>query len=91
MANLKQMIDAGATIVDVRTVEEFSEEAYPNALNIPVDEMMARLTEFGDKNKPVIVYCASGARSAYAARILKNAGYVEVVNAGGLYDMPEMG
>ena len=39
-------------------------------------------------NTPVIVYCASGARSAYAARILKNAGYKDVVNAGGLYDMP---
>ncbi len=90
MATLTDMIKAGAKIVDVRTPEEFNEEAYPNAVNIPVDEMQARLSEFGDKNAPLIVYCASGARSAYAARLLKNAGYADVVNAGGLYDMPEM-
>lgn len=90
MATLTDMIKAGAKIVDVRTPEEFNEEAYPNAVNIPVDEMHARLSEFGDKNAPLIVYCASGARSAYAARLLKNAGYADVVNAGGLYDMPEM-
>lgn len=90
MADLEQMIKAGAKIVDVRTQEEFNEEAYPNAVNIPVDQVVARINEFGEKNTPLIVYCASGSRSAYAARILKNAGFVEVVNAGGLYDMPEM-
>jgi phage shock protein E len=36
----------------------------------------------------VVLYCASGARSGVAARILKQAGYAEVVNAGGLGDMP---
>ncbi|MGE5314788.1 MAG: rhodanese-like domain-containing protein [Acidobacteriota bacterium] len=90
MSGLAEKIRAGATIVDVRTAEEFDEERYPNALNIPVDEVQARLQEFGDKTKPVIVYCASGARSAYAARILKSAGYTDVTNAGGLYDMPEL-
>jgi phage shock protein E len=88
MSDLMNKIQAGAKIVDVRTPEEFSEEAYPNAVNIPVDEMQTRLNEFGEKTKPILVYCASGARSAYAARILKNAGYTDVINAGGLYDMP---
>ncbi len=91
MATLADKIKAGAKIVDVRSPEEFGEEAYPNAVNIPVDEMASRMSEFGDKNGSLIVYCASGARSAYAARMLKNAGYMDVVNAGGLYDMPEMG
>ncbi len=88
MATIADKIKAGAKIFDVRTAEEFSEEAYPNAVNIPVDEMAGRMSEFGDMNSPIIVYCASGARSAYAARMLKNAGYMDVVNAGGLYDMP---
>ncbi len=88
MATIADKINAGAKIFDVRTPEEFNEEAYPNAVNIPVDSMMARIDEFGDKNAPIILYCASGARSAYAARLLKNAGYADVVNAGGLYDMP---
>lgn len=90
MSSLMQKIKSGARIVDVRSREEFSEEAYPNAVNIPVDEMHNRMPEFGDKDKPVILYCASGARSAYATRILKNAGYLDVVNAGGLYDMFEL-
>ncbi|MFA5832183.1 MAG: rhodanese-like domain-containing protein [Bacteroidota bacterium] len=88
MSSLADKISNGAKIVDVRTVEEFNEEAFPNAVNIPVNEVQLRMSEFGDKNSSVIVYCASGARSAYVARMLKNAGYTDVVNAGGLYDMP---
>jgi phage shock protein E len=90
MSGIEEMIKSGAKIVDVRTPEEFNEEAYPNAINIPVDAVQSRITEFGETDKPIIVYCASGARSAYASRMLKNAGYKNVVNAGGLYDMPNM-
>lgn len=88
MSGLKEKIKSGAKIVDVRTYDEFIEEAYPNAINIPVDEVPARLNEFGQMDTPIIVYCASGARSAYAARILKSIGYKDVINAGGLDDMP---
>jgi phage shock protein E len=88
MSELLDKIKAGAKIVDVRSPEEFEEEHFPNALNISAEQVQARLAEFGDKNKPVIVYCATGSRSAYAARILKMAGYTDVTNAGGLYDMP---
>ncbi len=88
MSGLMNKIQSGAKIIDVRTPEEFNEEAYPNAVNIPVDQIQERITEFGEKTKPILVYCASGARSAYAARLLKNAGYTDVINAGGLYDMP---
>ena len=38
----------------------------------------------------VVLYCASGARSAMAARMLSASGFKKVVNAGGLYDMPGM-
>lgn len=88
MAGLVEKIKGGAMIVDVRTAEEFNDDHYPKALNIPVDEMVDRLTEFGDTSQPVIVYCATGSRSAYAARVLRSAGYSDVINAGGLYDMP---
>lgn len=88
MSGLKEKIKAGAKIVDVRSYEEFNEEAYPNAINIPVDEVQARINEFGQLDNPIIVYCASGSRSAYAAKILKSYGYKDVVNAGGLDDMP---
>lgn len=90
MAGLVEKLKSGAKIVDVRTVEEFEEEHYPNSINIPVDQVQFRINEFGDKNSPIVVYCASGARSAYAARILKSVGYTDVINAGGLYDMPQL-
>ena len=89
MSTLQDKIN-NAKIIDVRTPEEFGEEAYPNAINIPVNQIQARIEEFGDKTKPVIVYCASGSRSAYAAMILKSLGYSDVTNAGGLDDMPNM-
>ncbi len=83
---VKQKIEAGAVIVDVRTPEEFRDRAYPGALNIPVSSLVARMAEI-PKDKPVIVYCASGARSASAARTLRQAGYRDVLNAGGLDDI----
>ncbi|HVN48613.1 MAG TPA: rhodanese-like domain-containing protein [Bacteroidota bacterium] len=90
MSTIEEKIKSGALIVDVRTAEEFEEEHFPNALNIPVDQVQQRISEFGAKDKPVVLYCASGARSAYATRMLRSMGYTDVVNAGGLSDMPGM-
>jgi phage shock protein E len=84
---VKQKLDSGATIVDVRTPEEFRDGAYPGAKNIPLSELGTRMGEI-PKDKPVVLYCASGARSLSAARAMKQAGYVDVINAGGLGDMP---
>jgi phage shock protein E len=89
MSSLSEIINEGALIVDVRSVEEFDEEHYPGALNIPVDEVHVRLHEFGAKERSVVLYCASGVRSAYAAKLLKGAGFTRVINAGGLGDMPD--
>ncbi len=84
-----EKIQAGAKIVDVRTPDEFADEAYPNAVNIPVNELQSRIDELGNKSSSIVVYCASGGRSALAARMLNAYGFTDVVNAGGLYDMPE--
>ena len=83
---VKQKIGAGATIIDVRTPEEFRDGAYPGAINIPLSDL-TRLTAI-PQDRPVVLYCASGARSASAARTLRQAGFTDVVNAGGLADMP---
>lgn len=88
MNAVEQKIKAGARIVDVRTWDEFEDEHFPGAVCVPVDEIMAKAEELGPKNTPIVLYCASGARSAYAARILKSMGFADVTNAGGLYDMP---
>jgi phage shock protein E len=82
-----QKIEAGARVVDVRSQEEFRDGAYAGAVNIPLPDLGRRLAEI-PRDKPVVLYCASGARSAMAARVLRQAGYPDVVNAGGLGDMP---
>jgi phage shock protein E len=85
---IRDMIKAGAKIIDVRAKGEFEDEAYPGAVNIPLNILPAKLDELGPKDKPIVLYCASGARSATAARLLKQAGFTNVVNAGGLDSMP---
>jgi len=86
--NVKEMIKAGAKIVDVRSPAEFADGAYPGAVNIPLGILEVKLEELGPKDGPIVLYCASGARSAQAARLLKQAGFTGAVNAGGLDDMP---
>jgi len=76
-------IAAGATVLDVRSEAEFRGGAYRGALHIPLQELAARLSRI-PRDRPVVVYCASGTRSAMAARILRKAGYPDVSNAGGL-------
>jgi phage shock protein E len=87
-SELKALLDGKATVVDVRTPAEFAAGHHPRAKNIPVDELESRLAEFGDKSKPVVVYCASGNRSGRAKQILEAAGFQNVVNAGGYRDLP---
>jgi phage shock protein E len=82
-----EKIKAGAKIVDVRSPEEFRAGFYPGAVNIPVSDLARRMGEI-EKDRAVVVYCASGGRSGVAAQLLKRAGYADVVNAGGLGDMP---
>lgn len=84
---VRQKLAAGATVVDVRTPGEFRGGAYPGALNVPLQELAARLAEI-PRDRPVVLYCASGARSGIAAARLAKAGFADVVNAGGLHSMP---
>ncbi|KRQ87073.1 Coenzyme A disulfide reductase [Caloramator mitchellensis] len=74
-------------IIDVRTREEFSYGAYPGAINIPLDELESRIGELGKKDRKIILYCASGARSAYAVQILRAYGFMNLENGGGLTRM----
>lgn len=74
-------------VVDVRTPMEFSGGAYPNAINISLDELETRIDELGSKDRDITLYCASGARSAYAQQLLRQMGYTNVKNGGGLMQM----
>lgn len=83
-ARARELVAAGARLVDVRSAGEFAAAHLDGARNIPVGEIAGRARELGDKSKPVIVYCASGARSAMAKRTLKSAGFSEVYNLGAM-------
>jgi len=75
-------------VVDVRTPEEFEDGHYPDSINIPLDELMYRFEELGDNaSREIVVYCASGARSAYAQKMLMQMGYANVKNGGGIAAM----
>jgi phage shock protein E len=85
---VRQKIKAGALVVDVRTPGEVAAEAYPGAINIPLDEVEKRLADFGDRKHAVVVYCRSGHRAGLAKAILEKNGFSDVTNGGGLKDMP---
>lgn len=70
----KVLSDPAAFILDVRTAEEFAEGHFEGAVNIPVDELRARLGEI-DGGKTVYVNCHSGLRSYIACRILMAHGF----------------
>jgi NADPH-dependent 2,4-dienoyl-CoA reductase/sulfur reductase-like enzyme/rhodanese-related sulfurtransferase len=80
--------ELGRLVVDVRTKGEFAGGAYPNAINIPLDDLMSNSSDLGDNTeREIIVYCASGARSAYAQQVLMQRGFTNVTNGGGISAM----
>lgn len=80
----KQMEETTSQIVDVRTPGEFSEGHIANAVNMDVtsDDFESKI-EALDKDKPVMVYCKAGGRSAKAAGILKDKGFKQVYDLDG--------
>jgi NADPH-dependent 2,4-dienoyl-CoA reductase/sulfur reductase-like enzyme/rhodanese-related sulfurtransferase len=75
-------------IVDVRTPDEFRGGAVQGAVNISLDELMYRYEELGkNPSREIVVYCATGARSAYAQQVLMQLGYTNVRNGGGIMQM----
>lgn len=68
-----------ATLVDVRTKDEYALGHLDGAINVPLDDMRERLDEI-PKEKPVVVYCGVGLRGYLASNILKDNGYPSVYN-----------
>ncbi len=67
-------------VIDVRTPGEFQGGHAPGSRNIPLDQLEARVSEV-DRTRPVILCCATGARSGLATQWLRALGY-DVTNAG---------
>jgi phage shock protein E len=86
-ALIAEKLQSGATVVDVRSEAEYRGGKYRGAINVPLPVLSTRLDRI-PRDRPVVVYCASGSRSAMAVRILRRAGYADVSNAGGLRHLP---
>ena len=84
----RTLVSEGAKLVDVRTPGEFASGHIQGALNIPVDQIGGHADELGAKDRPVVVYCRSGMRSAKAKQILEAAGFTKVSNLGGIGRWP---
>ncbi len=83
-ADAHRLVETGARLVDVRTPGEFAAGHIAGAVNIPVQELERRMGELEGKDRPIVVYCRSGARSQNAARMLRGAGYTEVHDLGSI-------
>jgi len=73
-----------AVVLDVREPDEFEQGALPEVIHIPRGHLEAQVeTRIIDKSTPVVVYCAGGVRSAFAAKTLQELGYTNVVSMAG--------
>ncbi len=79
-----ERIQKGWAVLDVREPDEYQEGALLGAVHIPRGHLEAQIeNRLIDKDQPVVVYCAGGVRSAFAARTLQELGYREVVSLEG--------
>jgi len=74
----------GAVMLDVREPDEYEQGAIPNAVHIARGHLESTVENvITDKEVPVIIYCAGGTRSAFAAKTLQELGYSDVVSVIG--------
>ena len=83
-AGAAELAAAGAIVLDVREPDEFDQGALPGAQHIPRGQLESNVeSRLLDKNAKVVVYCAVGARSSFAAETLQELGYTDVVSMAG--------
>jgi len=76
------MLANGGIIIDVRNPNEFKGGHVEGSKNIPLNRISSKLNDIKKLNKPIVLCCASGVRSAQATNILKKVG-IEALNGGG--------
>jgi rhodanese-related sulfurtransferase len=74
----------GAVLIDVRGADEFAAGHIPGAVNLDVNRIGDIGSVVSDKNVPIYTYCLTGRRSGRAVAALRNAGYTNVKNIGGI-------
>src|ERR1051326_6037476 len=80
------LIGEGALVVDVRERDEWEQGRIPGAVHIPRGYLESRIEQAApDRSRPVVLYCAAGNRSAFAAKTLAELGYERPVSLAGGY------
>jgi sulfur-carrier protein adenylyltransferase/sulfurtransferase len=72
-----------ATFLDVRELDEYEQGTVPDSVFIPRGHLESQVENKVSKDKPVVVYCAAGNRSAFAAETMQELGYTDVVSMKG--------
>ena len=85
--NLAEQIAQGASIVDVRSPAEFAQGHAAGAINIPLDQIPQRVNQLKSLTTPILLCCASGARSGQAQRFLSSQN-LDVQNVGSWKNLP---
>ena len=84
----RTLLAQGARFVDVREPAEWEKGIIPGALTIPrgvLEWKVGAEPALADRDAPLVVYCQSGGRAAFAARALGELGYTNVVSLAGGY------
>ena len=83
---VQALVDEGALVVDVRERDEWEQGRIPGAVHVPRGHLESRIEQAApDRSKPVVLYCAAGNRSAFAAKTLAELGYERPVSLAGGY------
>ncbi|MBI5232625.1 MAG: rhodanese-like domain-containing protein [Coriobacteriales bacterium] len=81
-SELTQLQNGGAWVIDVRTNSEYVRGHIPDSLNLPLEQLKQTAATWS-KTQPIVVYCATGARSAEAASYLTSQGFKKVYDLSG--------
>lgn len=73
----------GATLIDVRSAEDFAKGSIPQAKHLPLEALQASPESAGKKDKPIILMCQTGVNATKAANILRKAGFTKIFNLQG--------
>ena len=83
--DIRESLQNGARLLDVRTTDEHNNGALPNAVNIPLHILPMLADEHLNQDDQIFIYCRSGGRAFMAEKILKNMGFRNILNIGGMH------
>ena len=81
---VKEKLDEGGQLIDVRSPVEFNQGALDGAINMPIENFQHHQDDI-DETKPVLLYCRTGARSEMVKNYLQQLGFGQVHNIGGIF------